>query len=242
MQNVGLYFSPASVNKIQSMWPAENTPKEEFGTNYTLQVAIDFSYSFYQINYIFKTSKTASELKAQVGNLVFGEPMTEMNRTGDFLGETNDNGDPLSVMLYLEERPSTNYINFFFRTNFAPDNFITLFELLEMYIEDNRIIDSALTPEKTTGEGFAYDSSNGESAIWRYWKLEYNEALNLLNQYKETYENYPEFIDGTASGNPKFISFAYDIHDDGGIVCIAHIHVYNDGTFRIAFGTRNKYN
>ncbi len=73
-----------------------------------------------------------------------------------------------------------------------------------------------------------------------------SEALNLLDQYKELYKDYPEFIDETNSldDNPDFIptiSFAFDIRDNGNTKGIAYIQVYSDGTFRIAFGTRNKY-
>ena len=225
------------------MWPAANTSIEEFGANYKIQVAYDLSYNLRQIHYIFETSKTVSKLKEDLGNMVFGAPMTEKNQVGDFVGETNDQDDPLQVMLFIEETSSTNYISLYFRYNFRPDSFNVLSELVDMYLSGNSIIKNNLNEGNFAGEGFEYDSSTGKSAVYRYWQLGNSAALDLLDDYEDIYEDYPGFIDEISNpgSNPNFtptISFTYDIYGDGEIKCVAFVQAYSDGNFRIMFGTR----
>ena len=220
------------------MWPAENTTIDEFGTDYTIQVAYDVTYNLYQINYIIKTPKTVSELKTYLGNMVFGEPMTETYQDGNFIGETNDRDDPLFVMIYIEETASGNYISLYFRFNYSPESFYVLYELVDIYMFGNSIITADLTQENYAGEGFEYDFNNGKSAVYSYWLLEYQEARDLLDEYKAMYQEYPGFIDERNSGNPKQISFTYDIWGDGETKCVAYIQAFNDGYFSVKFGNR----
>ena len=209
----GLRFSDEVEKKLDKLWFGSNTGLDAFDSDYAVFCDNGPDGNNF-VTFRFHSTDTQQKIQEEYGRSLFGSTLDAMSYNGQFVGETNENGDPLQITFDIQPSADGFYV-YVGAMPLSPTPLVD--EVLDMYWPANGIVNEQITDDMLMYKGFGYDTQNGGSAMYKMWNIGCPDiTAEIFAWYEEHYKDAPGYSKTEETPLVPRISFTYDILGDGG--------------------------